>query len=187
MKKTVAILFALILGCGGGGGSSDGNNMPPPESTPTPELTLVSVIDHGAGWDIVDQADDCTPSSYGVEDVGGVIGWAVITDDCHSITVEQNTVEYVDGDEDIHIRFFHDDLSIPFGTTGVPEDPVATVWISVNGVEVWRTLYPIPSGFTIDEITVQAPQSFQVGSPIQIHVENHGDNEYALLEVGVYR
>ena len=55
--------------------------------------------------------------------------------------------------------------------------------LAIGNELLWSRQVPIPSGnaFVIERIAIDfaAP----VGTPILFHVDNHGDNEYALIEL----
>jgi hypothetical protein len=44
---------------------------------------------------------------------------------------------------------------------------------------------PIPSDFVFPSDTWTAPKDYPAGTPLLWHVDNHGSNEYMLIEVNI--
>ena len=115
-------------------------------------------------------------TSYRAEDLGGEYVFAIETTQCSYLTVEQPSLLSLQPGDSITVRFYHGALTAPF-------DSVAHLGIAIGEKKLWSKDVPIPSGnaFIIEliEIDFALPQ----GTPILFHVDNHGDNEYALIKL----
>ena len=90
----------------------------------------------------------------------------------------QPALSSVSEGEEFYIRFWHSTLTAPLGVT-------ATVVVSIDGDLIWRQEFPIPFPSGLDVVRVEALRDYPEGAQIVYHVDNHGNNEYALVELSV--
>ena len=114
--------------------------------------------------------------SYRAEELGGEFVFAIETRFCSYLTVEQPARLGIEAGDTIKVRLYHAPL------TGPPE-ALAHVGLAIGGEVLWSRQVPIPAGnaFVIEEIVIDSDAP--AGTPILFHVDNHGDNEYALIEL----
>ena len=77
--------------------------------------------------------------------------------------------------EEFYLRFWHSTLTAPMGAT-------ATVVVLIDGDLVWKEEFPIPYPSGLDVFTLEVPRDYPEGAKIVYHVNNHGNNEYSLVE-----
>jgi len=169
----VACVAVVSWACGPGG---DGNH-----STRAQALVTAS------RWDAVDEADDpfsdskadeavCDSLGYMPEDYEGKPAFFVDTEACDYLTVEQPALIGVARGDTLHLRLYHYDLTAPDGGQ-------AQLAIAFGEDTVWEEEVDIPADARMIDTTWQAVQSIEAGDPILFHVNNHGDNNYALIEL----
>ncbi len=103
---------------------------------------------------------------------------AVYTEVCDWITLEQPSLRAIRAGDEVEIRTFHFQLTAPF-------DSEARISLTLGDQMIFdeRLLIPQPSGPTNGTWT--ATDDFEAGTPMLFHVNNHGNNEYLLIEVNV--
>ncbi|MDH3200183.1 MAG: hypothetical protein OEM15_04745 [Myxococcales bacterium] len=103
---------------------------------------------------------------------------SVYTEVCDWITFEQASLRAIRTGDEIEIRTFHFQLTAPF-------DGEARLSLTLGDQMIFdeRLLIPQPSGPTNG--TWIATKDFEAGTPMLFHVNNHGNNEYLLIEVNV--
>lgn len=113
-----------------------------------------------------------------VEELGGELVHAISTQYCSYVTLAQPSLSAVYEGESYYLRYWNSSLSSPLGG-------LATIVVSIDGDLIWKEELPIPSssGLTVYELPV--PRDYPAGSNIIYHVDNHGENEYALIELSV--
>ena len=119
----------------------------------------------------------CEEEGYKSEFLGGSYVFSVLTTFCDYIIVRQETLVDIQEGDTVKIRFWHSQLTAPF-------DYVAVANIVIDEEEIWREEFPIPlleSGISKSEWI--ATSDIPSGTPIYLHVNNHGNNEYSLVEI----
>ena len=121
----------------------------------------------------------CEEEGYLAEFLGGSYVFSVLTAFCDYIIVRQETLTDIQEGDTIKLRFWHSQLTAPF-------DYVAVANVVIDEKEVWREEFHIPvleSGISKSEWI--ALTYIPAGTPIYMHVNNHGKNEYSLVEISV--
>ena len=119
----------------------------------------------------------CEEEGYKSEFLGGSYVFSVLTTFCDYIIVRQETLVDIQEGDTVKIRFWHSQLTAPF-------DYVAVANIVIDEEEIWREEFPIPlleSGISKSEWI--ATRDILADTPIYFHVNNHGSNEYSLVEI----
>ncbi len=121
---------------------------------------------------------ECPELAWSYETQGGEPSLEVRTDDCNYLVVEQTSIrEALPGDE-LQFRLWHFDL--------VQFDPAeAHIGVQVDGRIVFEVTVPIPSSSEMisEEFAVQ--QAIPEGSPVVLHLHNHGANTWNMVEMSV--
>jgi len=116
--------------------------------------------------------------SYRAEELGGEFVFAVETEFCSYVTVEQPTRLELRAGDSVKVRFYHAPL------TG-PPDAMAHIGLALGDQLVWSRDIPIPAGNQFISETLTLTQDLPAGTPVLFHVDNHGDNEYALIKLSL--
>jgi len=199
--------FLVLLGCGssggggsGGGGGSDGGGGGDPGSlidnlkwVPTdageeffgtpPDGATCPLIPEGDcpepdGQCItIPQGSDCVVS-FIPECFDPFTVLSVYTEVCNWITLEQPSLRAIRAGDEIEIRAFHFALNAPFGGE-------ARISLTVGDEMIFDETVLIPQQSASISRTWTATQDFEVGTPMLFHVNNHGNNEYLLIEVNI--
>jgi hypothetical protein len=133
------------------------------------------------------ETDDCVdlseyPSclvSYVAECFAPFTVLSVYTEACNWITLEQPSLRAIRAGDEIEIRAFHFVLTAPFNAE-------ARISLTLGDEMVFDEDIPIPQ-LVSDSIdgTWIATKDFEAGTPMLFHVDNHGANEYLLIEVNI--
>lgn len=120
----------------------------------------------------------CSEEDAGFYLFGGEPSLEIRTDFCARATMTQPAAVAIGTGDIVAVRGWHEQLT-------APEPAEAVVALAIDGAEIWRAVFPIPSdgGPILAEIT--APRDFGAGVPIAWHVHNHGKNAYNLLDLVV--
>ncbi|MDH3625077.1 MAG: hypothetical protein OEQ49_14500 [Myxococcales bacterium] len=104
---------------------------------------------------------------------------AVYTESCNWITLEQPSLRPVRAGDEIEVRAFHFVLTAPFNAE-------ARISLTLGDEMIFDETVQIPQidGRPLDG-TWTATRDFEAGTPMLFHVNNHGANEYLLIEVNV--
>jgi len=97
---------------------------------------------------------------------------------CNWITLEQLSLRAIHTGDQVEVRTFHAELTAP-----VPGEARMTFVIGDEIVHDYETL--IPSGSSFPSTTWTADKDYPAGTPLLWHVNNHGSNEYMLIEVNI--
>lgn len=127
-----------------------------------------------------DPARPCPPGSGLDEPLGGELVYAIRTERCPSLTVRQSSRRPVLAGDTISVRAYHFPLT-------APEDATALMVLRLGEQEIFRRELAIPRDASELSDTWVADQDYPQGTPLLFHVENHGENEYALIAVDVSR
>jgi hypothetical protein len=144
---------------------------------------------NNALWQIAEPSADpfareplrpCPPLSAGDETLGGELVYAIRTERCPALTVRQNSRRAVLAGDTISVRAYHFPLT-------AAENASALVVLQLGVQEIFRRELPIPSDASELSDSWVADRDYPAGTPLMFHVENHGENEYALIAVDVSR
>jgi hypothetical protein len=97
---------------------------------------------------------------------------------CNWITLTQQSLRDIRKGDEVEVRTFHSELTAP-----VPGDARMTFIIGDQRAYDYTTLIPTASSFPSQTWT--ADKDYPAGTPLLWHVNNHGRNEYMLIEVNV--
>ncbi len=129
------------------------------------------------GGDCVEIGDYplCQPT-YIAECLSGFTVMSVYTEQCDWVTLEQPLRRDIKAGDFIETRTFHFALN-----AGVEAHMGLVIgdWFAFDE----RLLIPQDSG-SVDQVRV-APRDFPAGTQVLFHVDNHGSNEYLLIEANV--
>lgn len=184
----VAIL--LVLGCETQGGSSaasetgqatetgDRSSSEGPATTGSPGGVIAEV----EGWTIADPDADSVPRhrppdatcelGFGIED-----GYFEIdTELCNYALFEQPTLLDVASGQTVRFTIVHDQL--------YAEQPAtAHLAFALEETIVYETEVPIPGEYALIEGTWEADRDVPAGTPLRLHLHNHGFNSWRFLDV----
>lgn len=119
---------------------------------------------------------------YGPEELSGEYIFAIRTDFCDYLTVTQPTRLAIQEGDTIGVRAFHATLTAPGGA----EAHMGIVIGDETVLDETVVIPPdqsVPLRLMVDEWT--APKDLPLGTPILFHVDNHGGNEYAVIELNL--
>jgi len=98
---------------------------------------------------------------------------------CNWITLEQPSLRAIRAGDRVEVRTRHSQLNAP-----VPG--VARIGFVIGDEQVLDYTVTIPEDFWFPEHSPwTAPKDYPAGTPLLFHVDNHGQNEYMLIEVNV--
>jgi hypothetical protein len=195
MYRHLSLVTGLFvaLGCSSSGGGSEPGPLvdnlkwtptdagveffgtPPPGSTCPPPEGDCPDFD-------VDECVTVPPSclvSYVAECFPPFTVLSVYTDQCDWITLEQPSLRAVNEGDEVEVRAFHFPLNAPFGGEARISFVLGDELIFDRYVAI-----PQPGSSPIGESWI-ATKDFEAGTPMLFHVNNHGDNEYLLVEVNI--
>lgn len=140
-----------------------------------------------SAWEPVDEAEDpfadeksddavCDSLGYETEDYEDEPAFFVDTEACDYLTVEQPALVSAAEGDTLHLRLYQYDLTAPDGGQ-------AHLAIAFGEDTVWEEVVDIPADAELIDSTWEAEQGVEAGDPILFHVSNHGDNNYALIEL----
>lgn len=137
-----------------------------------------------AGPDPFGNAGDvyCEPTSWGPTefDDQGTVSFEIDTTFCPWLTVEQPSTVEIRRHDRLTLRMWHFDLT-------APDVADATIGLAVGDEVVWTDDFSIPRPGAWIEAAWDADRVIPAGTPLRVHVDNHGANTYDILEVGVAR
>ncbi|MEZ4451729.1 MAG: hypothetical protein R3B09_19845 [Nannocystaceae bacterium] len=116
----------------------------------------------------------CAPGEgFVVEDYGAL---EVRTGSCNWLSVAQPAPIDLPAGTVVTLRLWAIELQ-------APEPAVATIAVAVDGESTWTREIPIPSPteLIVDRWALERP--VEAGAPVVFHVDNHGANTYALVEL----
>jgi hypothetical protein len=120
----------------------------------------------------------CDSFGSGVEDLEGEQAYFVDTGACAYLTVTQPALRDVEAGTTLLVRLHHFAL-----TSERPASGHAAVATSDGLVWEFETDIPAPERDVSETVTLD--HSIAKADPIYFHVHNHGDNEWALIELSV--
>jgi hypothetical protein len=119
-------------------------------------------------------AVDCPWGTYGDEPLGGRLAYFIRTDSCnYHVATQPSRVDIAEGD-----RLLLEALLFPLDG---PEGASAHFAVRLGDSTIWEEHVQIPAqAMTVSEEWL-APEAYPKGTPVYVHVHNHGANEYAVL------
>lgn len=97
---------------------------------------------------------------------------------CNWLTLEQPSLRDIRAGDQVEVRTRHSALTAP-----VPGEARMTFVLGDEILLDYSVL--IPSDFVFPSVTWTATKDYPAGTPMLWHVDNHGSNEYMLIEVNV--
>jgi hypothetical protein len=97
---------------------------------------------------------------------------------CNWITLEQPSLRAIRAGDQVEVRARHAPLNAP-----VPGE--ARIGFVIGDEQVLDYSVTLPSDFAFPDAIWTAPKAYPAGTPLLFHVDNHGSNEYMLIEVNV--
>jgi hypothetical protein len=116
------------------------------------------------------EADFCDSTGFG-EDHGT---FELETGLCPALDVQQPSLVAVSQGDGIHVIAYHLQLASPDGSGE------AHMAIALGDHVVWEEYIAIPSPATPYDVVVTSPVDAPVGTPLTLHIHNHGYNSYNL-------
>jgi hypothetical protein len=98
---------------------------------------------------------------------------------CNSLTLEQPSLRAIRAGDQVEVRTFHAELTAP------APDGEARMSFVVGNEQIFDELVPIPFGSEFLSSIWTAPKDYPAGTQLLWHVDNHGNNEYLLIEVNI--
>lgn len=177
---------ALALGCVRPD-AEDGETTTSTESGESGEGgEFASLIDHLL-WEDVDPADDPLPDHRPEMVVCGLAAWyyepesaalEIDTNVCNYLEVGQPSLVAVEQGQTMQVILYHFDLV-------ALEPATAHVAILLDGQVLWEREIAIPGEADVYVEEFESPISAELGSPVVLHLHNHGQNTWRLQELQV--
>lgn len=115
---------------------------------------------------------DCPEGAFG-EELGI---FEVQTGVCDYLLVYQETLEAISAGDVLSGSLWHQGLD-------APSPAVAHAALSIGGEVVWEITANIPSEAEIWSFSVPIESGYPEGSPLSLHLHNHGYNSWRLSEI----
>jgi len=98
---------------------------------------------------------------------------------CNWITLEQPSLRAIRAGDQVEVRARHSALTAP-----APNGEARMMFVIGDEIAL-EYITTIPSDFFFPNATWTASKNYPVGTPLLWHVDNHGANEYMLIEVNI--
>lgn len=98
---------------------------------------------------------------------------------CNWISLEQPSLRAIRAGDEVEIRARHSELTAP-----VPNGSARMMLVIGDEIALDYSVL-IPSDFFFPKNTWTAEKDYPAGTPLLWHVDNHGANEYMLIEVNI--
>ena len=204
----LALSLGALLGCGGSGSatsdpgplvdntqwvpSSDGSEIfgSPPEGSQC-ELDPIGCSDSEYPWPegecvtfeegstcVAAYVPECFPPAYTVL----AVYTRMLNDQiglCDWLTLEQPSLRAIRAGDQIEVRTYHAELTAP------APDGEARMSFVVGDELIFDERVPIPFQSEFLSEVWTAPKDYPAGTQLLWHVDNHGNNEYLLIEVNI--
>jgi len=177
-KARLSAALLLLLGCAGCVADSEPEAEPEPQwrSLVDPTLWLPVQVESP----FIDESGNALPCNTEqgvvVEELNLETVLSVMTQFCSFVTVEQPLLHAVDSGDTLRVRFWHSELT-------APDDSVAHASVLIAGQPIWSEQFPIPMEGEYIDAEFPALDDFEQGQDVWFHVDNHGANEYSLIDV----
>lgn len=186
MSSTL-LAFAIALlaaGCTGAADSPSDAGLPPGSVG----SASVSLIDHQA-WNLLDAEDDsfwdadvgfvpCTTADFSVEGSSAPY-LEVSTDACSYITLQQTSLHGAQPGDTLSITLSHEAL--------IGVGAVAHAAVQIGDVTLWSQEIPLVADAQSHNTSMVIDEGFPSGTPILLHIDNHGANSWRLLDIAKTR
>lgn len=116
----------------------------------------------------------CPTSARGPEVFGELPTYTIDTTACPYTTVVQPTLEDSCRGDSLFIWIWR------FALTG-PEGATSHLGVQIGDEPIWEIAVPIPADSDLVVENIPLTRDHPVGTPIYLHVRNHGSNSYQLL------
>jgi len=117
----------------------------------------------------------CDPRGFGEEDGS----FEVRTGYCSELDVSQANLQHVYEGDLLEVIFYHMTLA------PVDEEAEMHAALAIGEEIVWEVHVPIPSPATPYKVTFPSPIDAPRGTPVFLHLHNHGYNSYNLQRFGL--
>jgi len=97
---------------------------------------------------------------------------------CNWLTLSQLSLRDISAGDAVEIRMYHAQLTWPVGAS-------ARIMFVIGDEVAVDYEVPIPNVSDFPSETWIAPKDYPAGTQLLFHVDNHGSNEYMLIEVNV--
>jgi len=161
---------AMVSGCDGLGTTDAG---PPPEPRVFVDNSQWTLVYPGPdqGPFTSEGAYFCTPNGRIYEEPV----FEVNTDVCNDTSYTQLTTDALNAGELVHFTLWHLALA-------APEPAEGHIEIAIGDSVVWTFSVDIPSDEAVYHPFFEVPADAPAGTPVYLHVQNHGANSYKFLE-----
>ena len=154
----------------------------PTEETGSPAKNTVALITEN-DWSELPAEDDpfpshrpdpvqCDPDGWHPED--GVL--EIETNLCNYASLTQPSLASVEAGDTLDLLVYHSALA-------APEPAEAHISILLGADVIWEANIPIPSISEIYSSTLTAPSAAPAGTPVVIHLHNHGGNAWKVAHL----
>jgi hypothetical protein len=127
---------------------------------------------------VVAYVPECFPPSYTVLSV-----YTRMPNDriplCDWLTLQQPSLRAIRAGDKVEVRTFHAELTAP-----APNGEARMSFV-VGDELIFDELVPIPFASEFLSSTWKATRDYPAGTQLLWHVDNHGNNEYLLIEVNI--
>lgn len=155
-------------------------------ATPPP-TEGVSLVEHSSWSAVTPEADpfddrpatvDCPSVAWGVEVDGEQTAVEIDTELCdYACLVQPSQVDVFSGDA----------VGLTWGHSALEADVPASAHVSVRlgDLVLWDSDEPIPSDADERNVDLVVDTDYPAGTPIYVHVHNHGDNQWNFSRISV--
>ena len=91
---------------------------------------------------------------------------------------QQGSLNAAEAGEELQIRIWHSELN-------ADEPAIGYVGLAIGEDIVWEGEVSIPSEAGPLEGTITLTDSIELGEPLRVHVHNHGENTWTLLQLEI--
>jgi len=159
------------------------------DAQPAVRASPAPLVSHPLWQPVEDAADDpfdhrpaetaCDESGYQAELLAGESVFSVETRDCAYLTATQPSLVALSQGDLLKVRLWH------FALTSTEASAEAHVALALDGEVVWEKTLDIPTEAGLLSDTWRAERPLPAGTPVHLHVHNHGENSYSLIELSV--
>lgn len=182
--------LALSLGFGFAGCDADGNGGEEAKGTTGSAQGVARPVVSAYAWQLVDAAADpfgdmrpsdseCDPAGLAVEDGAGGPEFEIDTGVCNYASVGQPALTAGIAGETLRVRIWHDDL------TSLDGEAAGYVGIQIGDTIVYEADVPIPAEAGLLSADLALLSAFEVGTDVVVHIHNHGENTWSVVELSV--